>query len=519
LTNPQPGKNAGMQSALDIREKQLALLKTLELEEVCETIAEIITNEFSPNAVGVVLWDQDFESYSEKYKYTFGAGAEEMMDLVDDLIMQGRVDEGAAVTYKVLDRENMVALVLVTGAANVTERELETLLGEYPLKYALANCYEVAELREDAERRERDYASLEEQYHEEKRLNSQAGIKQQKFKAEQADKDKLILQISNNVRSDLKAELVLNKMVTEIGKAYAVSRCLVIRPMSDLGDYRLYEYNAENVSPAVHLFNTPKGEEFVRLAAVKSGTHEFLDNIDPEGEFDSDFLSQFELKWGMLVPLICKDRNIGSLFLQDCAMLREWSIDNTAYLGSLADMLAIHIENANLHEEKERQAVTDGLTGISNRRYFNEMFSKEFERAKRYGTTLSLVIFDLDFLKKINDTYGHHVGDEAIKSIGSVVGKSCRAVDVAARFGGEEFCLLLPETDIEDATRLAERVRKLINETYIEGPGLISASIGVATFPHHANEQDELFAAADHALYAAKQSGRNRVCAATPTEQ
>ena len=507
-----------MQSALDIREKQLALLKTLELEEVCETIAEIITNEFNSDAVGVVLWDQDFESYSEKYKYAFGAASEQIMELVDELIMEGRVAEGAACTYKVKDRDNMVGLVLVTGGTNVSERDLETLLAQYPLKHALANCYEVAELREDADRREREFGILEEAYHEEKRLNSQSGIKQQKFKAEQADKDKLILQISNNVRSDLKAELVLNKMVTEIGKAYAVSRCLVIRSMSILGDYRLYEYNAENVAPAVHLFSTPKGEEFVRLAAVKSGTHEFLDNADPEGEFDGDFLCQFDMKWGMLVPLICKDQNIGSLFLQDCAMLREWSIDNTAYLGSLADMLAIHIENANLHEEKERQAVTDGLTGISNRRYFTEMFSKEFERAKRYGTTLSLVIFDLDFLKKINDTYGHHVGDEAIKSIGSVVGKSCRAVDVAARFGGEEFCLLLPETDFGDAMLLAERVRKLINETPIEGPGLISASVGVATFPHHANEQDELFEAADQALYAAKQSGRNRVCAASPSE-
>jgi diguanylate cyclase (GGDEF)-like protein len=514
-----------MQSALDKSEKQIALLKTLELEDVCETIDEIVTSEFKPSAVGILLWDQDFESFSDSYKFAFGAASEEMMDLIDSIILAGTVDGAECPSqvqplrfHKVTDRDRTIGIVLVGGDSTLSERDLESTLNQFPLQYALANCYEVAELRRESERVREQYEILEADYQEEKRLNSQSGIKHTNFKIEQTDKERLIYEISNAVRSSLDPEQVLDTTVTKIGMAYQLSRCLVMRQMPEGDDYRVYEYHDDSVTSGRDLFFTDEGKAFVQLATSKTAPHDFMDGADADNEFDSNFIRQFELAWGMMVPLMYGERNIGSLFLQDCKMLREWSIDNTAYLGSLADFLSMHIENANMHEEKARQAVTDGLTGISNRRFFNETFAKEFERAKRYGTSLSLAIFDLDFLKKINDTFGHHVGDEAIKSIGALVGKSCRAVDLAARFGGEEFCLLLPETNHEDAMRLAERVRKLINETDIEGPGLISASVGVATFPNHANEQDELFEAADKALYVAKQSGRNRVCAAVQAE-
>ncbi|HIA54203.1 MAG TPA: sensor domain-containing diguanylate cyclase, partial [Candidatus Melainabacteria bacterium] len=211
------------------------------------------------------------------------------------------------------------------------------------------------------------------------------------------------------------------------------------------------------------------------------------------------------------VPLIMRERVLGCLFLQDCTEPRDWSIDDISTIGSLADNLSVAIENAELHQEIARQAVTDGLTGVANRRSFNESFSREFERARRYNEPLSLVIIDLDFLKKINDTYGHKAGDDAIASIGKLLKQSSRVSDVAARYGGEEFCLLLPNTELDMAEQLAERIRRKINEVHVEGPGTISASIGVASYPSHADDPDLLFQKADTALYAAKQSGRNRV--------
>ena len=157
------------------------------------------------------------------------------------------------------------------------------------------------------------------------------------------------------------------------------------------------------------------------------------------------------------MPLVMRTRVLGALFLQDLNVARDWSIDDISLIGSLADNLSVAIENAELHQERERQAVTDGLTGVANRRAFNDSLQKEFERAKRYDQPLSLVVVDLDFLKKINDKYGHSAGDEAIKSIGTVLRQSSRSIDFPARYGGEEFCLLLPNTEIEMAEQLAER--------------------------------------------------------------
>src|SRR5262249_769847 len=146
-----------------------------------------------------------------------------------------------------------------------------------------------------------------------------------------------------------------------------------------------------------------------------------------------------------------------------------------------------------------------------NRRSFNNTFAREFERAKRYGQCLSLILIDLDFLKVINDSFGHQVGDEAIKEIGRMLKQSSRTIDLAARYGGEEFGLLLPNTDVAMAEQSGERLRKVISDVHIEGPGHISASLGVATYPTHADDPDSLFKKADDALYQAKQSGRNLV--------
>ena len=156
---------------------------------------------------------------------------------------------------------------------------------------------------------------------------------------------------------------------------------------------------------------------------------------------------------------------------------------------------------------------------MNNRRSFNEALLKEFERARRYEQPLSLVIVDLDYLKKINDQFGHMAGDEAIRNIGVVLRQSSRSTDFVARYGGEEFCLLLPNTGIEMAEQLAERMRRTINEVEIPGHGKISASLGVSNFPLHCETAEELFAMADEALYKAKGDGRNCVKIASPVHK
>jgi len=180
----------------------------------------------------------------------------------------------------------------------------------------------------------------------------------------------------------------------------------------------------------------------------------------------------------------------------------------------LAGQAARSMENVQLHEIAARESVTDDLTGLSNRRAFDDALAGEIERSKRFGSELGLVLIDLDNFKHVNDTYGHQQGDIVLREVSRVLRESSREIDHPARYGGEELALVLPGTDLEGAYNLAERVRERIAGLRIsrtDGGGAITitASCGVAAVPHTAAEERALLAAADAALYEAKRQGKN----------
>ncbi len=181
------------------------------------------------------------------------------------------------------------------------------------------------------------------------------------------------------------------------------------------------------------------------------------------------------------------------------------------FLSLYANQIELAITVAGLFEEVKKQAVTDPLTGLYNRRYFEETITKEAERSIRLKQPFSLVSLDLDYLKKINDTYGHQYGDLAIKTIANVLKKEARSIDVPARIGGEEFNVLLSGVDSKGGFTAAERIRKSIENQVIDTIGGVTASIGVATFTEHSDRIDELIEMADQAMYQAKLNGRNQV--------
>lgn len=181
------------------------------------------------------------------------------------------------------------------------------------------------------------------------------------------------------------------------------------------------------------------------------------------------------------------------------------------FLSLYANQVELAITVADLFEEVKKQAITDPLTGLYNRRYFEENIIKEAERSLRLKQPFSLISLDLDYLKRINDTYGHQYGDIAIKTIANVLKKEARSIDIPSRIGGEEFDLLLPGVDSKGALVAAERIRKSIENQVIDTIGGITASIGVATFLEHSDRIDELTELADQAMYKAKLSGRNQV--------
>jgi diguanylate cyclase (GGDEF)-like protein len=180
----------------------------------------------------------------------------------------------------------------------------------------------------------------------------------------------------------------------------------------------------------------------------------------------------------------------------------------------LAGQAAVSVENVDLHETVERQAVTDELTGLSNRRRFQDALGSEVERARRFGQGLGLMMLDIDDFKVVNDTFGHQQGDLVLREVARVVRETSREIDEPARYGGEELAVVLPGTDLEGAFQLGERVREGIERLTFEVHGLdepfgVTASVGVAALPDCADDSRGLVAAADEALYVAKRAGKN----------
>ncbi|MBX5483882.1 MAG: GGDEF domain-containing protein [Myxococcaceae bacterium] len=168
------------------------------------------------------------------------------------------------------------------------------------------------------------------------------------------------------------------------------------------------------------------------------------------------------------------------------------------------------------HDEIYRLTTMDGLTQIFNRRYFEEALDREISRCRRYGRALSLILIDIDHFKLINDTYGHLAGDHVLKQLASTVKTKIRREDVFARYGGEEFALLLPEVEARGAQAMAEKTRRLVEAQKFRFDRQtipVTISLGLATMSPGERDGKELIRAADEKLYAAKQSGRNRVCA------
>ena len=163
----------------------------------------------------------------------------------------------------------------------------------------------------------------------------------------------------------------------------------------------------------------------------------------------------------------------------------------------------------------ELLSITDGLTKLHNHRFFQDELARAFEESQRYGRPLSLAMIDIDFFKKVNDTYGHAVGDDVLKRVAQIYRDSVRSTDLVARYGGEEFAVMMPETDLEDAITFAEKIRSIIETTPIEtqaGPLQATVSLGVASVPRSSIQSSkELIIAADKALYRAKKNGRNQV--------
>ena len=214
-------------------------------------------------------------------------------------------------------------------------------------------------------------------------------------------------------------------------------------------------------------------------------------------------------------PLVAGRESFGTLVLYG----DDFTSDQRESAGWLVGHAVIALSNARQHRTVEQQALVDSLTGLANRRLCTAALEKELARAERFDEPLALVLADIDDFKNINDRWGHPTGDEVLKAFAACLRESVREIDLAGRWGGEEFALLLPGTDLEGGRRLAERIRELVGghrQLAPDGAEIrVSASFGVASFPL-VSGQNQLVAAADAALYEAKRSGKDRVVVSSP---
>ena len=215
----------------------------------------------------------------------------------------------------------------------------------------------------------------------------------------------------------------------------------------------------------------------------------------------------------LVLPLLAADEPVGTLTLVARAEKR-FGKDVREMLAVIANQVAISLENGFLYKKMETMATTDGLTGLTNHRTFQQRFADMLERAARHNHKLAVLLCDIDHFKNVNDKYGHPVGDEVLRRVSRVLQEVPRKIDVPARYGGEEFAVLLDNVDLAQATAVAERIRIEISKVVVDtdkGPLSVTESIGVAAFPEDGRDRTVLIERADLALYHAKHTGRNRV--------
>ena len=236
--------------------------------------------------------------------------------------------------------------------------------------------------------------------------------------------------------------------------------------------------------------------------------------VEPSDIAKIPLFRQEGISFLLAVPLIANFQALGLLFLAS-RVDRDLDFDFAALLSLVGNHVSHIIDKIKLFQETRRLSITDGLTGLYNSRHFYENLDLEIARTKRYGNSFSLILVDIDDFKKLNDTYGHQAGDEVLQEIAHILRSVSRETDIVARFGGEEFIIILPNTSEEEAVALAGRLIKAVQQTWIAINATekvnITVSGGLASYPQNASSAKALINAADNAMYAAKAAGKNTV--------
>ncbi|MBE8999369.1 PAS domain S-box protein [Nostoc sp. LEGE 12447] len=352
---------------------------------------------------------------------------------------------------------------------------------------------------------------------------------------QQAEGERLITEVTQQIRQSLNLEEVLNTTVNSIRECLGSDSVAIYQLESDGNGYfaaeSLSDDYPQRLEQTLHPFSRTRDFSY-----YYQGLPTVLHNIQ-ESDLSADvfeLLQLYQIKAAMVVPILNGEHLWGLLIAHQCSAPRYWQAFEVNLLQQLASQVAIAIHQSVLYqqlqaanEELQRLATLDGLTQIANRRRFDQYLENEWHRLKREQIPLSLILFDVDFFKRYNDTYGHLAGDDCLRQLGSAL-KSVikRPADLVARYGGEEFAVILPSTEIEGAISVAQTIRQAVSDLTIPHAqssvcDRVTVSLGVASIvPNSETSPQDLINAADKSLYIAKQQGRDRVhtvCVVTPS--
>ena len=334
----------------------------------------------------------------------------------------------------------------------------------------------------------------------------------------------LLHQVSSAIRDSLNLSTVMARAAQDLGEILSTSRCFIrrlksINPLTVLATEQEYLSQNQNINKAADLIldfekewleslnNLPEVDRANSMLQITDVNERFKNAKDPL----KTILEIIQLKSFLAVPLVARGQVIGSLCIHQCDRNRKFTQSEIEFARKVASEASVAVLNADLYTKVEYQAQRDSLTGLYNHAYFQTALYHETERAKRTGSEMSVIMIDLDHLKPINDKFGHQAGDEAITLVGGKLQQCLRQMDIVARYGGDEFAILLPETTLETAEQIAKRILDTLNRTIHSQWGALSASIGVSGTPHEQRNKEIIMKAADDTMYISKKEGRNRI--------
>jgi len=324
-----------------------------------------------------------------------------------------------------------------------------------------------------------------------------------------------MIEIGKALTSSLEVHEVLEtimKQVDRLIKPKAWSLLLVDETSSELS----FEIAVSPVAEQLKGVTLKQGEGIAGWVA-QHGVPLLIPDVQSDARFASHFDEELSFKTRSIiaVPMTIHGRVIGVIELINSYDELVFDDVDQSILTAIADFAAIALVNARNFDRINELVVTDDLTGLYNSRHFGQLMESEFLRAQRYKTELSLVFLDLDHLKKINDIHGHLVGSRMLSELGGLIGGNIRDCDRAARYGGDEFVIILPQTSKQQALSLAVKLLELMRATTYHSDDNqeigLTASFGVATYPQDGDSRTALIRAADIAMYDAKEAGRNCV--------